>query len=91
MTMTIDKTNRMLFDDSNAAIMWPLFKAMGGPHVAASFGSVPNQVETFDTSTRAGVAELYERAEKAEREGKSSFLNVADWDDVGSTLRSDTA
>lgn len=86
MTMTIDKTNELIFDASNAAIMWPLFEALGGPKVAASFGNVPNQVQTFDTSTRAGVVELYERARAAELAGKNSFLNMADWEDVGPTL-----
>lgn len=91
MTMTIDKTTGMIFDASNAAIMWPLFQAMGGPNVAASFGAVPNQVDLFDTSTRAGVEDLYDRAEAAEREGMSSFLNMADWDGVGTTLKASTS
>ncbi|MFD4438108.1 hypothetical protein, partial [Bacillus safensis] len=68
------RVKAQMLDLSVEAIMAPMFKAMGGPTVAASFGSVPNSVKLYDTATPEGIVDLYEEAERAARMSRSSFL-----------------
>ncbi|NKV31151.1 hypothetical protein GS921_15510 [Rhodococcus hoagii] len=67
--------------------MAPIFEAMGGPRVAASFGNKPGTVKLYDTSTPEGIDELYSAAECTAEMRQSSFLNLGNWERVGKNDR----
>lgn len=68
-------------------VMAPIFEAMGGPRVAASFGNQPGTVKLYDTSTPEGIDALYTEAERTAKMRRSSFLNLGNWERVGENDR----
>lgn len=75
-------------DDLDARrVMAPIFEAMGGPRVAASFGNQPGTVKLYDTSTPEGIDALYTEADRAAKMRRSSFLNLGNWERVGKNDR----
>lgn len=89
--MTKVWTGSLDLDLSAEQFMQPIFAAGGSPVVAASFGVKPGKPILFDTSTREGVADLYEAAGRAAEAGMSSFLNLTSWAEVGPTLKGSTS